>query len=593
MSTAPIFKKAVRRQAKLRLAIEGPSGCGKTWTSLCIARGLVGSGGRIALIDTERGSAALYSDAHDFDVLELHDDFSPDRYREALRAAAGAGYGVVIVDSLSHAWEAAGGIQEIVDRNKKGGNSWAGWAAGTPAYRALVDTLLQLPIHVICTMRTKSEWAENKVDGKTKYERVGTSPVMRAGIEYEFTLVCDMDLDHNLDVTKSRYSPLAGRQLRHPGAEIGVELAEWLEGGAPPEPPAAATPGHKLHRVWELLDAMGIAWTDPNRDQAVEALRQKGWGSAELEEEATRAKARRLLERSFAEALGIEPPPEDEDDGRAVAADPPAPDPEPTEGAVPTDAAQQGGGTSPASAPASSGGTDSPAPPEPGPQEPVPAVSRGSGGVPSLASEVVGDDILRAEFFTAYGIEPTPVNVTVVGALLRAAQVTDPVQLLLDADAQGRAHQMIARRFGPRRRIEAGVVAAGEKTVDDEPEPEPAIKPLDARPDGLQRWSVASHTTPGLRYVVTRSHRPSLGVSQATWSCECADFQYRGRQTGELCKHASQVWDTIKERFDAALAADDPFPKVVRRCDRCAEEWTGIGSICEACVEAELPRVPA
>lgn len=240
MTTAPIFKKAVRRQAKLRLAIEGPSGSGKTWTSLCIARGLVGPEGRIALIDTERGSAALYSDAHDFDVLELHDNFSPDRYHAAIRAAEGAGYDVIVIDSLSHSWEAAGGIQEIADRNKKGGNTWSGWAAATPAYRALVDAMLGSPLHVIATMRTKTEWAEEKDErGKVKYQKVGTAPVMRAGIDYEFTIVCDMDLEHNLEVTKSRYSPLAGRQLRHPGQEIGVELAQWLAGGAPVEPTEA------------------------------------------------------------------------------------------------------------------------------------------------------------------------------------------------------------------------------------------------------------------------------------------------------------------------------------------------------------------
>jgi AAA domain-containing protein len=241
VTTPSPFKRAVRRQAKLRLAIEGPSGCGKTWTSLCLARGLVGADGRIALIDTERGSASLYGEEHEFDVLELHDNYSPDRYRAALKAAADAGYDVVIVDSLSHAWEAAGGVQEIADRNKKGGNTWAGWATATPAYRGLIDAILQSPLHVVATMRTKSEWAETKDErGKTKYERVGTAPVMRAGVEYEFTLVCDMDLEHNLDVTKSRYSAISGQRFRHPGPELGEQLAAWLAGGAPAEegPPA-------------------------------------------------------------------------------------------------------------------------------------------------------------------------------------------------------------------------------------------------------------------------------------------------------------------------------------------------------------------
>ncbi|MEG0635799.1 MAG: AAA family ATPase, partial [Pseudomonas sp.] len=59
-----MFKKAERKQAKLRLALAGPSGSGKTFSALLMAKGL---GGRIAVIDTEHGSASLYADIADFD----------------------------------------------------------------------------------------------------------------------------------------------------------------------------------------------------------------------------------------------------------------------------------------------------------------------------------------------------------------------------------------------------------------------------------------------------------------------------------------------------------------------------------------------
>jgi hypothetical protein len=231
------FVKAEKRRAKLRLALDGPSGSGKTWTGLTTAAALAGDG-RVAVIDTEHGSASLYADRFDFDVMELNGNYDPAKYVAAIRAAEAAGYTVILIDSLSHAWEAEGGVMEIADRNKKGGNSWSGWASATPAYRQLVDAILQSRCHVICTMRTKVEWAED-VDqrGKKTYVKVGTAPVMRQGIDYEFTVVGDLDLEHVMTVTKSRCPEVADRRYRHPGQEFGQDLLAWLEDGGDPVVP--------------------------------------------------------------------------------------------------------------------------------------------------------------------------------------------------------------------------------------------------------------------------------------------------------------------------------------------------------------------
>lgn len=223
------FRKAEKRQAKLRLALDGPSGSGKTWTGLVTATAIAGSG-RVAVIDTEHGSASLYADRFDFDVQELRGNYDPARYIEAMRDAESDGYAVILIDSLSHAWEAEGGIQEIADRNKKGGNSWSGWAAATPAYRSLIDAILMSPLHVICTMRTKTEWG---VDEKNKPVKIGTAPVMRAGIDFEFTVVGDLDTEHVMRISKSRCSAVADKSYRHPGPEFGRTLLDWLEDGAP------------------------------------------------------------------------------------------------------------------------------------------------------------------------------------------------------------------------------------------------------------------------------------------------------------------------------------------------------------------------
>jgi hypothetical protein len=172
------FKKAVRTKLKARMAIDGPSGAGKTYTSLIAGTVFAGEGGNIALIDTERGSASLYADQFDFDVLEL-DHFDPLHYVEAIQAAQGAGYDVLIIDSLSHAWEGEGGALDQVDKNaaRFKGNSFAAWRTVTPKHRKLVDTMLQSDMHIIATMRSKMEYMiEQDKQGKTQIQKVGWHP---------------------------------------------------------------------------------------------------------------------------------------------------------------------------------------------------------------------------------------------------------------------------------------------------------------------------------------------------------------------------------------------------------------------------------
>jgi len=94
-----MFAKAKMEGIKLRMALCGPTGSGKTYSALNIATNL---GTKIAVIDSENGSAQKYADRFAFDVVVL-DSFEPQKYVQAIRAAATAGYDVLIVDSLSHA----------------------------------------------------------------------------------------------------------------------------------------------------------------------------------------------------------------------------------------------------------------------------------------------------------------------------------------------------------------------------------------------------------------------------------------------------------------------------------------------------------
>ena len=236
------FKKATKAAAKLRLGLIGPAGSGKTMTALRVAHGL---GGRVAVIDTERGSASLYSGERglDFDVLEL-DSYEAEKFIQAISQAEAEGYDVLIIDSLSHAWAGKGGILEFVDKAAKrsGGGSFSGWRDATPLHNQLVDAILGAKLHVICTLRSKVEHVIEQVNGRTQVRKVGLQPVQRDGLEYEFTVVGDVTQDHELIITKTRAAWLKDQIVREAGEDLGKQLAAWLSDGLPSPVASAPTP---------------------------------------------------------------------------------------------------------------------------------------------------------------------------------------------------------------------------------------------------------------------------------------------------------------------------------------------------------------
>lgn len=254
------FQKATKKRSKARIALDGPSGAGKTYTAL-IAATVMAEGGKIAVIDTERGSASLYADKFEFDVLEL-DNFDPRQYIEAIEAAEKTGYSVIVIDSLSHAWEGEGGALDQVDKAAKRlqGNSFAAWKDVTPLQRRLVDAMLQSPCHIIATMRSKMDYVQEKDEktGKTIIRKVGMAPVQRQGMEYEFTIVGDMDVDHNLMITKSRCDIMADAVENKPAAKFWQKLLDWLNSGEEPakvEYPEPAQTGQTLDGKDSRYDA--------------------------------------------------------------------------------------------------------------------------------------------------------------------------------------------------------------------------------------------------------------------------------------------------------------------------------------------------
>jgi AAA domain len=233
------FSRATKQSAKFRGAFFGPSGAGKTFTTLRVGKGLA-RGGRIGLIDTERGSASKYADQFDFDVLELADK-SIDGYCHAITMAAAAGFAVLIIDSMSHAWDA---LQEHVDqlaRTKYRGNTWSAWSEGSPLQRKFIDAILSFPGHILVTMRSKTEWKTTESGGKSKPERVGLAPMQRAGTEYEFDFLIELTTEHLATCIKDRTGRWQDKIIDKPGEALGESLADWLSQGAAPADPLAAT----------------------------------------------------------------------------------------------------------------------------------------------------------------------------------------------------------------------------------------------------------------------------------------------------------------------------------------------------------------
>lgn len=230
-----MFKKAEKHGSKLRLAIFGPPGSGKTMTALRIAKGI---GGNIAFIDSERGSASKYSDRFNFDVVNLEKK-TVEEYTACIRAAAAEGYNVLVIDSLSHAWQELVEEIEILAGKKYNGNSFRAWGEGTPKQREFIDCILSYPGHVIGTMRSAIEYqvSVSEKNGKSsmKPEAIGLKPEQGKGIEYEFDLLIQINQKHYATIIKDRTGKYQDVEIEKPGEDFGKELVAWLNDGNTPE----------------------------------------------------------------------------------------------------------------------------------------------------------------------------------------------------------------------------------------------------------------------------------------------------------------------------------------------------------------------
>lgn len=217
------LRTSERKRAKIKMALQGSAGSGKTYSSLLLAQGLTnGNFPKIAIIDTENGSADLYAHLGHYNVLTLSPPFTPENYIKAIEVCEKAGMEVIIIDSISQCWD------ELLDfHSKLVGNSFTNWSKITPRQKAFISKILCSESHIIATMRTKQDYVLNQKDGKFVPEKVGLKAIQRDGVEYEFTIVFDIDSKHYAVASKDRTNLFAGKPEFIINASVGKRILEW------------------------------------------------------------------------------------------------------------------------------------------------------------------------------------------------------------------------------------------------------------------------------------------------------------------------------------------------------------------------------
>src|SRR5262245_10224674 len=168
------FQKPQPLKAALKIAIYGSAGAGKTFTALLLAEGLARhTGKRVALVDTEQGSAfygqevpqrSVHPTAFDFDVLHSR---SITEVLSAVRSLDSARYGVLVVDSITHLWDACKAAY-AGRTNRNGAIPFQAWTAIKKPYRELMHFLLSTPMHVLICGRQGVEYGEDEATGELK-----------------------------------------------------------------------------------------------------------------------------------------------------------------------------------------------------------------------------------------------------------------------------------------------------------------------------------------------------------------------------------------------------------------------------------------
>lgn len=228
------FKEAKRHEIRLKMAMSGLSGSGKTLSALRFFKGFLSDVSSLGFVQTEAGRAQLYLDKiGPFKILEMEPPFTPMKFVEAIQAAEKAGLKALVIDSLSDEWAGLGGALDMhTAASEVVKNSFTAWKKVTPQHEALFNAILASPLHIICTMKKKSDYVMETNDrGKQQPKKVGLADVQREGVEYRFMVQFNIDLEtHTAKATKDNTSLWDGREPFLITEDVGLEARNWVIG---------------------------------------------------------------------------------------------------------------------------------------------------------------------------------------------------------------------------------------------------------------------------------------------------------------------------------------------------------------------------
>jgi len=243
------LQKAERRKVKIKCMLAGPSGSGKTFSALLLAFGLCGDWSKIAVIDTENESSNLYAHLGTFNVINILAPFTPEKYSEAISICESNGVEVIIVDSLTHQW-----LYLLEYHSGLSGNSFTNWGKVTPRYDAFTQKMLQSTCHVVATSRTKQDYVLSEKNGKMVPEKVGLKAVQRDGLDYEFTLVFDIDMKNHANASKDRTGLFFNQPTQKISINTGIIIKDWCNTGSELNSEYITTRIQECKSIKELLE---------------------------------------------------------------------------------------------------------------------------------------------------------------------------------------------------------------------------------------------------------------------------------------------------------------------------------------------------
>lgn len=255
------FRKAARKQAKIKVGLQGSSGSGKSYSSLLLAYGLVGDWSKIAVIDSENNSADLYAHLGEYNVVPVSAPYSPEKYVEAISLCLHQGMEALIIDGVSNEWEF------LLDQHSNmPGNSFQNWGKITPRHNSFINAILQAPIHVIATIRSKQDYVLSEKNGKMVPEKVGLKGITRDGMDFELTLVFDVDARHMAKASKDRTNLFVDKPEFQITEETGRAIKNWCnmdEAAEESAPTLSSDFGSKINECKSLEALYNLYKTSP------------------------------------------------------------------------------------------------------------------------------------------------------------------------------------------------------------------------------------------------------------------------------------------------------------------------------------------